>query len=76
MALENLEHQGYDCYIPVHRVEKMQRGGGVVVADEPLFPRYLFIRLGEGGSQKLEACLLNPWGKPPREFWRRARQGG
>lgn len=51
VALENLERQGYDCYLPIHRVEKA-RQGGLAVVDEPLFPRYLFIRLGEGGSAK------------------------
>lgn len=51
VALENLERQGYECYLPIHRVEKM-RQGIVAVADEPLFPRYLFIRLGEGGAAK------------------------
>lgn len=51
VALENLERQGYDCYLPIHRVEKT-RQGGVAVVDEPLFKRYLFIRLGEGSSAK------------------------
>lgn len=50
-ALENLERQGYVCYLPLMKVEKL-RQGGVVVADEPLFPRYLFVRLGQGESAK------------------------
>lgn len=48
-ALENLRRQGYACYLPRIRSEKL-RQGVVVVVDQPLFPRYLFIRLGQGGS--------------------------
>lgn len=51
VALENLERQGYVCYLPLMKVEKL-RQGVVVVADEALFPRYLFIRLGHGNSAK------------------------
>jgi transcriptional antiterminator RfaH len=44
LALENLERQGYCCYLPLLKREKVYRGKlGVVV--EPLFPRYLFICL-------------------------------
>ena len=42
-AQENLERQGYECYLPVFPKEKL-RQSSVVVANEPLFPRYLFIR--------------------------------
>ena len=48
-ALENLQRQGYPCYLPVVPAEKL-RQGRLTVVDEPLFPRYLFIRLGEGDS--------------------------
>lgn len=48
-ALQNLEQQGYVCYLPTFPVEKL-RQGILKVADEPLFPRYLFIRLGQGDS--------------------------
>lgn len=44
VALENLERQGYPCYLPVLRLEKLRRGA-VVVSDEPLFSRYLFVQL-------------------------------
>lgn len=44
-ALENLERQGFQCYMPTLEVEKFRRGV-LSVVDEPLFPRYLFIRLG------------------------------
>ncbi|KDB08756.1 transcriptional acivator RfaH [Burkholderia sp. lig30] len=50
-ALQNLEQQGYKCYLPTLPSEKL-RQGNVAVTDEPLFPRYLFIRLGRGDSAK------------------------
>lgn len=46
-ALQNLERQGFECYLPCVQAEKLQRGA-LAVVDEPLFPRYLFIRLGSG----------------------------
>lgn len=45
-ALENLQRQGYECYLPTLPSEKLHQGV-LSVADEPLFPRYLFIRLGQ-----------------------------
>jgi transcriptional antiterminator RfaH len=48
-ALRNLEQQGYACYLPLLASEKLQ-GGGIAVGEEPLFPRYLFIRLDAGGT--------------------------
>ncbi len=51
IALENLEHQGYQCYLPVLPTEKIRRGS-LSLADEALFPRYLFIRLGNDLSAK------------------------
>ena len=50
-ALQNLQQQGYQCYLPIFPIEKL-RQGVLSVADEPLFPRYLFIRLGQGSSAK------------------------
>ena len=44
LALENLQRQGYLCYLPMIRVERLRRK--ILHVDrEPLFPRYLFIRL-------------------------------
>ncbi len=43
-ALENLTRQGYSCYLPMWRAEKLRKGA-LAAVDEPLFPRYLFIRL-------------------------------
>jgi transcriptional antiterminator RfaH len=45
-ALENLERQGFTCYLPVLAVEKL-RHGSVKAVPEPLFPGYLFISLDE-----------------------------
>ena len=43
-ALQNLEQQGYECFLPLIAAEKLHQGA-LTVVDEPLFPRYLFIRL-------------------------------
>ena len=50
-ALVNLESQGYDCYLPTLTKQKLQRGV-LAMAQEPLFPRYLFIRLDSTQSGK------------------------
>ena len=50
-ALQNLELQGYECYLPMLSSEKL-RQRVLSVIDEPLFPRYLFIRLDTGLSAK------------------------
>lgn len=50
-ALQNLEQQGYVCYLPTLPTEKL-RQGILAISDEPLFPRYLFIRLGQVDSIK------------------------
>ena len=44
-ALANLENQGYQCFLPRLLRERVSRGR-VKVTREPLFARYLFIRLG------------------------------
>lgn len=46
-ALDNLFNQGYECWLPQLRVEKV-RQRKLTVVDEPLFPRYLFIHLPPG----------------------------
>lgn len=51
LAQQQLEQQGYPCYLPTLLVEKV-RQGALSVAQEPLFPRYLFIRLGEEASAR------------------------
>lgn len=42
LALENLSNQGYKCYLPMIRVEKIVHKQ-IQVQKAPLFPRYLFI---------------------------------
>ena len=47
VALQNLERQGFECFLPLIRAEKLRRSQ-LQVVQEALFPRYLFIRLGTG----------------------------
>lgn len=44
VARENLERQGYDIYLPMARIRRRRLGKGANRI-EPLFPRYLFIKL-------------------------------
>lgn len=60
-ALHNLHRQGYQCYLPTIPSEKL-RQGLPTVADEPLFSRYLFIRLGQGDSAKSWAPIRSTKG--------------
>lgn len=46
-ALENLERQEYPCFLPLVPVESVRRGR-LVVTQQALFPRYLFILLDDG----------------------------
>ncbi len=43
-AVENLENQGFESWLPMMTVEKLRRGRLTEVV-EPMFSRYLFIRL-------------------------------
>lgn len=50
-AFTNLSSQGYECYLP--KLTKQKLHNGVIThAQEPLFPRYLFIHLNENQSGK------------------------
>jgi transcriptional antiterminator RfaH len=60
-ALDNLHRQGYQCYLPTIPSEKL-RQGLLTVSDLPLFPRYLFIRLGQGGAAKSWAPIRSTKG--------------
>ncbi len=60
-ALQNLQAQGYACFLPLMPTEKIRRST-LVVADEPLFPRYLFIHLGHGISAKSWAPIRSTKG--------------
>lgn len=48
-ALQNLQNQGYECFLPWLSIEKVRRGV-LKTVPEPLFPRYLFVRLEAGLS--------------------------
>lgn len=45
IALENIERQGYGAFLPLMRSSKRRHGGRLVDVVEPMFPRYLFVRL-------------------------------
>ena len=49
LALTNLSRQGFECYMPMLRLQKIRQRKTATVA-EPMFPRYLFIRLDTSGS--------------------------
>jgi hypothetical protein len=51
IALANLERQGYECYLPQMRIERVRRRKAEVTT-EPMFPRYLFIRLDSSDQGK------------------------
>ena len=51
IALANLERQGYECYLAQMRIERIRRRK-VEVGTEPMFPRYLFIRLDNSDQGK------------------------
>jgi transcriptional antiterminator RfaH len=60
-AFENLRRQNFHCYLPTIPSEKL-RQGVLTIADEPLFPRYLFIRLGHRDSDKSWAPIRSTKG--------------
>ena len=51
VALTNLQRQGYECYLPQMRIERIRRRKAEI-ATEPMFPRYLFIRLDSSDQGK------------------------
>lgn len=51
IAQINLERQGYECYLPQMRIERVRRRKAEV-ATEPMFPRYLFVRLDSSDQGK------------------------
>lgn len=51
VALANLERQGYECYLPQMRIERIRRRKAEI-ATEPMFPRYLFVRLDSSDQCK------------------------
>ena len=49
VALTNLSRQGFECYLPMLKVQKIRQRKAALVA-EVMFPRYLFIRLDTSGA--------------------------
>ena len=49
LAMTHLNRQGFECYMPMLRMEKLRRHKATTVT-EPMFPRYLFIQLDTSGS--------------------------
>ena len=49
VALTNLARQGYESYLPLFATEKLVRRKSTVV-QEPMFARYLFVRLDTTGQ--------------------------
>jgi transcriptional antiterminator RfaH len=45
-ALENLQNQGFECFLPTLKVQKL-RNQRVQTITEPMFSRYLFIQLDD-----------------------------
>ena len=45
-ALENLQNQGFNCFLPLLQVQKL-RNQKVQTITEPMFSRYLFIQLDD-----------------------------
>jgi transcriptional antiterminator RfaH len=45
-ALENLQNQGFNCFLPIMQVQKV-RNQKVQTVTEPMFSRYLFIQLDD-----------------------------
>ena len=48
-ALENLQNQGFEVFLPTCEVQKKSQGK-IKLTTEPLFSRYLFIRLSDVSS--------------------------
>jgi transcriptional antiterminator RfaH len=60
-ALSNLQQQGYQCYLPMIAIEKLTRER-INVIEEPLFPRYLFIRLDASRYGQNWSPIRSTWG--------------
>ena len=60
-ALLNLTQQGYECYLPLVDTEKL-RQRVVKLVQEPLFARYLFIRLDTGVAGKSWGPIRSTFG--------------
>ena len=51
VALTHLTRQGYECYLPRFKAQRVRKGR-IHRLIEPLFPRYLFIALGQSAQSR------------------------
>ena len=61
VALENLQRQGYEAYLPLISVQKVRRNKAQMV-QEPMFPRYLFVRLDSSAQGRSWAPIRSTLG--------------
>lgn len=61
VALENLERQGFEAYLPRLQVQKARRGKAIMV-EEAMFPRYLFVRLDTSAQGRSWAPIRSTLG--------------
>ena len=59
VALTNLVRQGYESYLPLFATEKLVRRKSTVV-QEPMFARYLFVRLDMSGHERGQGQSWSP----------------
>jgi len=59
VALENLQHQGFECFLPMAENPYQRRRKPHQKIIEPLFPRYLFLN-AIAGSQNLAPVRSTP----------------
>ena len=60
-ALLNLERQGFECYRPLINVKKI-KGKKINIIQEPMFRRYLFLRLHQDGEEQSWAPIRSTLG--------------
>jgi transcriptional antiterminator RfaH len=51
IALTHLSRQGYECYLPMFKVERVRQRKCVLVS-EAMFPRYLFVRTSTSSTEQ------------------------
>ena len=59
VALTHLARQGYESYLPLFAAEKLVRRKSTVV-QEPMFARYLFVRLDTSGHERGQGQSWSP----------------
>ena len=61
IALTNLTRQGYECYMPMLKLEKLRQRKKTLI-EEPMFPSYLFVRLDTSESGQSWAPIRSTLG--------------